>query len=72
MDNKSDELARLYKEAGWHNLRYSPGMFLEGMRKTTKNLSQLVSGPIFEPGTSQIRSRSDKHSSTMFGSLLIK
>jgi hypothetical protein len=42
MDNKSEELTRLYKEAGWHNLRYSPGMFLEGMRKTTKTSVRIV------------------------------
>jgi len=24
----------------WHNLRYYPGIFLEGLRKSTKNPSQ--------------------------------
>jgi hypothetical protein len=28
-----------------------PGMFLEGLRKTTKSLRIAISGPRFEPGT---------------------
>jgi hypothetical protein len=50
-------------------LRYSAGIRLKGLRKTTKNLSQdsLSLGPRIEPGTSRIRSRSVNHSTTTSG-----
>jgi len=38
----------------WHNLRYYPDMSLNGLRKTTKNLSHTISGPVFEFETSRI------------------
>ena len=38
----------------WHNFRYYPDMSLNGLRKTTKNLSHTISGPIFEFETSRI------------------
>jgi hypothetical protein len=52
-------------------LRHYPGIFLEVLRKTTKNLSQgsWLQGPRFEPGTSWIPSRSVSHSTTTFGDL---
>jgi hypothetical protein len=28
------------RKRSWPNIRYYPGIFLEGLRKTTKNLSQ--------------------------------
>jgi hypothetical protein len=28
------------RELWWHNLRYYPGIYLEGLKKTTRNLSQ--------------------------------
>jgi hypothetical protein len=50
-------------------LRYYPGIRLEGLQKTTKNLNQDRGspGPRIEPGTSRIRSRSVNHSTTTFG-----
>jgi hypothetical protein len=39
------------------NLRYYPGICLEGLNKTTKTSVYLVSWPRFEAGTSQILSR---------------
>jgi hypothetical protein len=35
-----NEMERMWKEKSWHNLRYYPGICLEGLRKTTKNLGQ--------------------------------
>jgi hypothetical protein len=50
-------------------LRYYPGIRVEGLRKTTKNLNQDSRSPgsRFEAGTSQIRSRTINHSTTTFG-----
>jgi hypothetical protein len=49
-------------------LRYYPGISMEGLRKTTKNLSQdsRSPGPRFDPGTSRTRSRRVNHSTTNF------
>jgi hypothetical protein len=50
------------RKQSWPTLRYYADICLEGTRKTTKNLTQHSRwpGPRFEPGTSQIRSRSVK------------
>jgi hypothetical protein len=48
-------------------LRYYPGICLDELRKTTKNLRVAGLGPRFEPGISLIRSRSVNHSTTTFG-----
>jgi hypothetical protein len=50
-------------------LRYCPGMRLEGLRKTKKNVKQdsWSPGPRFETRTSRIRSRSLDHLTMMFG-----
>jgi hypothetical protein len=55
-------------------LGYYPGIRLDGLGKTTKNLKsgQPESGPRFEPGISRIRSRSVNHITTAFSSTLIK
>jgi hypothetical protein len=34
----NNELERMWKEAVWPSLRYYPDMYLEELRKTTKNL----------------------------------
>jgi hypothetical protein len=47
-------------------LRYCLGTCLERLRKTTKNLRIVVSGPRFETGTSRIRSRSVNRWTTTF------
>jgi hypothetical protein len=46
-------------------------MLTEGLSQTTKNVKSgmPVSGPMFEPGTSRIRSRCVNHSNTNFGAL---
>jgi hypothetical protein len=36
----SNEFERMWKKRSWPNLRYYSGICLEGLRKTTKNLSQ--------------------------------
>jgi hypothetical protein len=36
----NDELEGIWKVRSWPNLRYYPGICLEGSRKTTKNLSK--------------------------------
>jgi hypothetical protein len=36
----NDELERIWKASAVANLRYYPGICLEGLRKTTKNVSQ--------------------------------
>lgn len=36
----NNELERLWKEQSCHNLRYYPGIFLDGFRKTTKSVSR--------------------------------
>jgi hypothetical protein len=53
-------------------LRYYPGICLEGLRRTTKDLNQdsRSPGPRFEPGTSRIRSSVINHSTTTFRELL--
>jgi hypothetical protein len=33
----NDELSRIWKEAGWPNLRYYPDIFLEKLRKTMRS-----------------------------------
>jgi hypothetical protein len=47
----------------------SPGIHLEVLRKTTRNVNQdsRSLGPRFEPGTSRLRSKSVIHSITTFG-----
>jgi hypothetical protein len=66
MMNWKDEVVR---SVGGLILRYSHGIRLEGLRKTTKNLNQdgRSPGPRFEPGTTQIQSRSVNYSTTTFG-----
>jgi hypothetical protein len=55
------------RKLSWHNLRYYPGIRLEGLRKITTNLSgEPASKPRFEPGTSRIRG-SVNYSTTTFG-----
>lgn len=39
----------------WRNLRYYPGIFLEGMRKTTKTSIGIVIQPKFEPDSPGIQ-----------------
>jgi hypothetical protein len=57
------------RKQSWSNLRNYPGICLEGLAKTTKNLSgQPVSGTRCKPGTSQIR-RSDNQPVATFGNL---
>jgi hypothetical protein len=53
------------------NSRHYTGIHL-GLKKTTKNLNHhsRSPGPRFEPGTSQIRSRSVNHSTTTLGTIL--
>jgi hypothetical protein len=50
----------------WPNLRYCPGNFLEGLRKTTH-----TSVRIFEPVTSRTQSRSANNSIVTFGQKLM-
>jgi hypothetical protein len=54
------ELKRTWK-LSWPNLRYYPGVCLEGLKKSTRNLSQDSRS---ESGTSRIRSRSVNDSTT--------
>jgi hypothetical protein len=62
----NDTLERMERKRSWPNLSYNPNIFLEGLKETTKILSGYsVSGPKFESGTSQIRSRSANHSIAM-------
>jgi hypothetical protein len=68
----NDKLERMWKEVLVDCFkvisRHSPG----GTEKNHENprSSWPVSGPTFEPGTSRIRSRSVKHSTTTFGNLV--
>jgi hypothetical protein len=50
------------------NLRYYAGIRLEGLTRTTEILNQNSRSPppIFESGTSRIRSRTVNHSTTNF------
>lgn len=49
------------------NLRYSPGICLDGTRKTMKNVTgQPVFGPIVQPETSLTRSWNANHSAAPF------
>jgi hypothetical protein len=49
-----DEFVSMWKEEAVKYFKY-PNIFLEGLKKTTKNLpEQPVSGPRFESWTSQI------------------
>jgi hypothetical protein len=69
----NEELERMRKEAVVANLRKYPGLCLEILRKSTKNLSgQPLSGPRFEPGTSRVPSWSVKYSTKTFGKLNFK
>jgi hypothetical protein len=54
----------------WTNLRYYPGSCLEGLRKTTKNLSQDIRSldRDLNPGSP----RSANHSTTTFGMYIIR
>jgi hypothetical protein len=57
----NNELKRMWKEQVWPNLRFSSGIWLEGLWKTMRNpsqVSQSVSGLRFEPGTSKMRRKS--------------
>jgi hypothetical protein len=53
----------------WPDLRYYADIQVERLRRATKILSQdkPISGPRFELGTSEIRSRSVRYSTTTFG-----
>jgi hypothetical protein len=42
-------------------------LFMKGLRKITKNLSQDISGPRFEPGSSLMRSRNANQTTATFG-----
>jgi hypothetical protein len=33
------------RKRSWRNLRYNPGIYLEGLMNTTKNLSQDIQSP---------------------------
>jgi hypothetical protein len=59
-------LEKIWKEAVVaYFLRYYPSICLEGLRKTTKNLSQDTQSPDrFEPRTSWIQSKSVNHSNS--------
>jgi hypothetical protein len=41
----NDELERCGRKQLWPNLRYYPGIFVEGLRKTTNILSQGIWSP---------------------------
>jgi hypothetical protein len=41
----SDDLERIWKEAAMAYSKYYPGICLDGLRKTTENLSQVTSVP---------------------------
>jgi hypothetical protein len=46
-----DELIRMWKNVTWPNLRYYPGICLEGLRKTTQTPIRAASlQSRFEPG----------------------
>jgi hypothetical protein len=53
------------RKQSWSNLRYYPGICLEGLRKTT-NKPQSVTRLRFEPGRYQIQSRSVINLTTTF------
>jgi hypothetical protein len=53
----------------WCNLRYHLGTCLKELNETTKISRYSVSVERFEPGTSQIRSRSANHSAASFSEL---
>jgi hypothetical protein len=56
------------RKRSWRNLRYYPSICAKDLGKTSKNQSrQPVSGPKFEPYTSEIRSRNANHSPPTFG-----
>jgi hypothetical protein len=57
------------KKWSWSKSRSYPCIWLDGLRKTTENFIQdnWYPGPTFEPGNSQIWSRSANCSNTMFG-----
>jgi hypothetical protein len=37
----NDELKRVWKERSWRNLRHYIGIYLERLRRTTRNVSQV-------------------------------
>jgi hypothetical protein len=45
------------RKRSWPNLRYYPEIYLEGLRKTTKNSGYPVPGPRFETWIFRIRAR---------------
>jgi hypothetical protein len=57
------------RKRSWPNLRCYPGICLERLRKTTKNLQsgQPIFGPWFEPGTCWMRSSSGNYLIVTFG-----
>jgi hypothetical protein len=61
----NNELERIWKGGSWRNLRYYPGICLEGLRKTTKtSVTIAVSGPGFDLRTSRTRGGSANHLAT--------
>jgi hypothetical protein len=64
------DLTRRRGKWSWPKLTYCHGIYLEGLRQITKNLSQVsrsASEPTDEPGTSRILSMSANHSAETLG-----
>jgi hypothetical protein len=61
------------RKLSWLNLRYHPGIRLEGLRKIARNLNQdsRLLGPRMESRTSRIQSRSINHKTTTFGGRVV-
>jgi hypothetical protein len=71
----TDEFEGSRRKRSWPNLKYYPGICLEGTRKTTKSLSQdsQSPGPDLNPGPTEYegvlttRLRRSVHACTVFG-----
>lgn len=65
-------LRRYGRKQYWQNLRYCAGTWLERLRKTMKNVSEMVSRLRFELRTSCIWSRSATYRVMMLGVLFFR
>jgi hypothetical protein len=63
----------MWKEAVLDYFRHYTSIYLEGLRKPIKALSWVgASEPRFEPGTSQLQSKSANYSSATFGPSILQ